>query len=235
MMRRSLRISKELSQLEREPPPGVSCWMKNESTNQLQAQIIGDEKTPYSDGVFDLEIQVPERYPMEPPKVQFLTPIYHPNIDSVGRICLDLLKMPPSGNWKPSLSIGTLLTSIKLLMSQPNPDDPLMADISTEFLTNRVVFEQKAREHTHKHAVQKTTAVTSPKQVKDQSDSNDSDQSESSSDESDQSGSSSDESHSPADQLAIQEGIPVSQAGKRLSVEDLNAQPHAKKHKAHQQ
>ncbi|XP_022094048.1 ubiquitin-conjugating enzyme E2 T-like [Acanthaster planci] len=222
-MRRSLRIGKELSQLEREPPPGVSCWMKDENTNQLQAQIIGDEKTPYSDGVFKLEIQVPERYPMEPPKVRFLTPIYHPNIDTAGRICLDLLKMPPSGSWKPSLSISTLLTSIRLLVSQPNPDDPLMADISAEFLRNRDLFEQKARDHTRNHAMQKTTAVNPPNQAKNQSDSDESDQSDSSSDEMDQSDSSSDEGKPSRGQLAAQ---------KRPTEEGRTAQPEAKKLKS---
>lgn len=33
------------------------------------------------------------------------------------------------GAWKPSLNISTVLTSIQLLMAEPNPDDPLMADI----------------------------------------------------------------------------------------------------------
>lgn len=35
------------------------------------------------------------RYPVEPPKIVFATPVYHPNIDTQGRICCDLLNMPP--------------------------------------------------------------------------------------------------------------------------------------------
>ena len=71
---------------------------------------------------------------MEPPKMQFITPIYHPNIDNAGRICLDSLKMPPKGAWKPSLNLSTLLTTVQLLMTEPNPDDPLMSDIVSFFL-----------------------------------------------------------------------------------------------------
>jgi ubiquitin-protein ligase len=52
----------------------------------------GPKDTPYAGGNFQLELFLPDGYPMVPPKVRFLTKIYHPNIDSLGRICLDILK-----------------------------------------------------------------------------------------------------------------------------------------------
>ncbi|XP_066095514.1 ubiquitin-conjugating enzyme E2 T [Saccopteryx bilineata] len=157
-MQRTSRLKRELNLLATEPPPGITCWHERDQMDDLRAQIIGGANTPYEKGVFTLEVIVPERYPFEPPQIRFLTPIYHPNIDSAGRICLDVLKTPPRGAWRPSLNIATVLASIQLLMAEPNPDDPLMADISSEFKYNRPVFLKNARQWTEKHAQQKQEA-----------------------------------------------------------------------------
>ncbi|EPY89411.1 ubiquitin-conjugating enzyme E2 T [Camelus ferus] len=112
-MQRASRLKRELSLLATEPPPGITCWQDADRMDDLRARVL---KAFF-------------RYPFEPPQVRFLTPIYHPNIDSAGRICLDVLKLPPKGAWRPSLNIAAVLTSVQQLMSEPNPDDPLMADI----------------------------------------------------------------------------------------------------------
>ena len=62
----------------------------------IRLEITGPENSTYEGGIFELDLSITDRYPFEPPKLRFITPIYHPNIDSTGRICLDLLKMPPS-------------------------------------------------------------------------------------------------------------------------------------------
>nr|XP_044992523.1 ubiquitin-conjugating enzyme E2 T [Jaculus jaculus] len=157
-MQKASRLKKELYMLATDPPPGITCWQEKDQVDDLRAQILGGANTPYEKGIFKLEVMLPERYPFEPPQIRFLTPIYHPNIDSNGRICLDILKLPPKGAWRPSLNIATALTSIQLLMSEPNPDDPLMAEISSEFKYNKQVFLQKARQWTEMHARQKQRA-----------------------------------------------------------------------------
>ncbi|KAM4571632.1 ubiquitin-conjugating enzyme E2 T [Fundulus diaphanus] len=158
-MQRASRLKRELQMLSTEPPPGITCWQTEERIDDLRAQIVGGGGTPYEGGIFSLEVKIPERYPFEPPNIRFLTPIYHPNIDNSGRICHDALKLPPKGAWRPSLNISTVLTSIQLLMAEPNPDDPLMADISSEFKYNRHVFTEKAKKWTQEHAVQKNKGV----------------------------------------------------------------------------
>lgn len=69
---------------------------------------------------------------MGPPKVRFLTKIYHPNIDRLGRICLDILK----DKWSPALQIRTVLLSIQGLLSAPNPDDPLDNNVAEHWKRN---------------------------------------------------------------------------------------------------
>ena len=61
---------------------------------------------------------------MAPPKVRFLTKIYHPNIDRLGRICLDILK----DKWSPALQIRTVLLSIQALLSAPNQKTTITND-----------------------------------------------------------------------------------------------------------
>eukprot|EP00048_Salpingoeca_helianthica_P018045 m.240399 g.240399 ORF g.240399 m.240399 type:complete len:213 (+) comp23364_c0_seq1:12-650(+) len=129
-----------------------------EMIDKLQASILGAAGTPYEGGEFRLELAIPAKYPFEPPKVRFLTPIYHPNVDNVGRICLDLLKMPPAGSWRPSQNIVTVLKSLQLLMAEPNPEDGLMADIASEYKYNRAQFMATAKEWVKKHASQQTAS-----------------------------------------------------------------------------
>ena len=87
------RIQKELVDLGKDPPTNCSAGPKSESDAfHWQATIMGPDDSPYAGGIFFLNIHFPMDYPFKPPKFQFITKIYHPNINSNGSICLDILK-----------------------------------------------------------------------------------------------------------------------------------------------
>lgn len=113
------------------------------------ATIMGPEKSVYEGGIFFLNIVFPKDYPFKPPKIHFKTPIYHPNINSSGNICLDILK----DQWSPALTITKVLLSICSLLTDPNPDDPLMSDIASLYQHDKETYEKKAREYTKKYAM----------------------------------------------------------------------------------
>lgn len=79
---RTYRLLREIKGLETQPPWGITCKPNTEvGFDILHVKLCGPKSSPYEGGVFELVINVPERYPFEPPVVKFVTPVYHPNID----------------------------------------------------------------------------------------------------------------------------------------------------------
>lgn len=104
-------------QLMTSPAPGVSAFPSADGDLlSWLATIEGPDDTPYSGLTFKLSFAFPANYPYAPPTVLFKTPIYHPNVDFSGRICLDILK----DKWTAAYNIQTVLLSLQSLLGEPN-------------------------------------------------------------------------------------------------------------------
>ncbi|RZR93066.1 hypothetical protein BHM03_00021470 [Ensete ventricosum] len=110
----SKRIQKELMDLQRDPPTSCSAGPVGEDLFHWQATIMGPSDSPYAGGVFFVKIHFPPDYPFKPPKVNFQTKVYHPNINSTGSICLDILKE----QWSPALTLSKIAHMYKTQSSR---------------------------------------------------------------------------------------------------------------------
>lgn len=147
------RIVKELTDITNDPPDNCTARLENDNNIYCwRATIIGPSGCPYEGGKFDLSIQFSKDYPFKPPKIQFLTRIYHPNIGPDGQICLDILR----DNWSPALTIAHVILSICSLLDDPNTQDPMMPDIARQYETDRDAFKQKAQWWTRQYAAPAT-------------------------------------------------------------------------------
>lgn len=140
----SKRVIKETSRILQNPIKGITIIPRPENPRHFDIAVDGPSGTCFEGGVFKLEMFLPLEYPMIPPMAHFLTRIYHPNIDRVGRICLDILK----DKWSPALQIDKVCLSIQLLMQVPNPDDPLDPRIAKHWKEDTAGAEATAKEWT---------------------------------------------------------------------------------------
>jgi ubiquitin-conjugating enzyme E2 D/E len=144
------RIQKELNEMRRDPPSYCSAGPTDPNDiYHWTATIMGPADSPYQGGVFSLSITFPPDYPFKPPKCQFATKIYHPNISAEGVICLDILKE----EWSPALSVGKLLLSIGSLLTDPSRDYSLVPEIGRQFSADPAAFARTAREWTQRFAM----------------------------------------------------------------------------------
>jgi ubiquitin-conjugating enzyme E2 C len=113
----STRLQTELMQLMMSSTPGISAFPDADgSLMNWTGTITGPEGTYYEGLTFKLSFSFPNNYPYAPPVVLFKTPIYHPNVDFSGRICLDILK----DQWSAVYNVQTVLLSLQSLLGEPN-------------------------------------------------------------------------------------------------------------------
>jgi len=146
------RLEKELQDIRAlSVDSAVSADSVEGDLTHWKGRLIGPEGTPYSGGHFDINIEIPADYPYNPPKMKFLTKIWHPNISSqTGAICLDVL----GKEWSPALTIRTALLSIQALLSSPEPSDPQDAEVADMFKNDRDLFTKTAKYWTETFAAE---------------------------------------------------------------------------------
>ncbi|ODN06512.1 Ubiquitin-conjugating enzyme E2-22 kDa [Orchesella cincta] len=143
------REFKEVVKSEEVARCAIRIDLVNDSWSELRGEIAGPPDTPYEGGVFALEIVVPETYPFNPPKVRFLTKIWHPNISSVtGAICLDILK----DQWAAAMTLRTVLLSLQALLAAAEPDDPQDAVVARQYKEYHNIFKTTAQHWTAVYA-----------------------------------------------------------------------------------
>lgn len=148
-VQRIKREFKEVLKSEETSKNQIKVDLVDENFTELKGEIAGPPDTPYEGGRYQLEIKIPETYPFNPPKVRFITKIWHPNISSVtGAICLDILK----DQWAAAMTLRTVLLSLQALMAAAEPDDPQDAVVANQYKQNPEMFKQTARLWSHVYA-----------------------------------------------------------------------------------
>lgn len=139
-----LRLTKELKKYNTEDKIDGIIIENTDDIYIWNAQIKGPKETPYENGIFPLRLTFNDDYPVKPPSVKFLVPMYHPNIYSDGKICVDILQV---NEWSPSQTIKTILLSISSLLMDPNPESPANRKAAELYMNDRELYNKTVKQY----------------------------------------------------------------------------------------
>ncbi|XP_054565002.1 ubiquitin-conjugating enzyme E2 G1 isoform X2 [Eptesicus fuscus] len=125
--------------------PGASPGPRREddgaAVGTATAKTAGSEG-----GVFKAHLTFPKDYPLRPPKMKFITEIWHPNVDKNGDVCISILHEPgedkygyekPEERWLPIHTVETIMISVISMLADPNGDSPANVDAAKEWREDR--------------------------------------------------------------------------------------------------
>lgn len=138
-----LRIQKDIAELDGGDVATTSFPNVNDLT-KFNVTVTPDTGF-WKGATYNFAFAIPALYPHEPPKVLCLTPIFHPNINDEGNVCLNILRQ----DWKPVLDINAVIYGLIYLFYEPNPDDPLNKEAAQLYRDDIAKFEKKVQRTLH--------------------------------------------------------------------------------------
>ncbi|XP_030624538.1 ubiquitin-conjugating enzyme E2G 1b isoform X2 [Chanos chanos] len=134
----SLLLRKQLAELNKNPVEGFSAGLiDDDDIYQWEVVVIGPQDTLYEGGFFKAHLNFPHDYPLRPPKMRFITEIWHPNVAKNGDVCISILHEPgedkygyekPEERWLPIHTVETIMISVISMLADPNGDSPANVD-----------------------------------------------------------------------------------------------------------
>ncbi|KAF4791004.1 Ubiquitin-conjugating enzyme E2 G1 [Turdus rufiventris] len=137
-----ISVTLSVTELNKNPVEGFSAGLIDDNDlYRWEVLIIGPPDTLYEGGVFKAHLTFPKDYPLRPPKMKFITEIWHPNVDKNGDVCISILHEPgedkygyekPEERWLPIHTVETIMISVISMLADPNGDSPANVDAAAE-------------------------------------------------------------------------------------------------------
>ncbi|KAG5437030.1 hypothetical protein PCANB_001306 [Pneumocystis canis] len=147
-------LKRQLNEIQKHPVQGFSAGLADDNNvYEWEVLIIGPEDTLYEGGFFKCRLSFPLEYPHLPPKMRFITELYHPNVYADGLVCISILHPPgedkfgyedASERWRAVHTPETILLSV-ISMRIPNFDSPANIEAAKHWRDDPEGFKKKVR------------------------------------------------------------------------------------------
>lgn len=148
----ALLLQRQFKDLTKKPHDYFSVGLIDDDIHNWEILIIPPQGTLYEGGFFKAQLAFPRNYPEMPPKMKFVTDMWHPNVYPNGDVCISILHPPgedaygyekPEERWLPVHTVETIMLSVISMLSEPNDESPANIEAAKEFRENYDAFKKR--------------------------------------------------------------------------------------------
>ncbi|XP_065831120.1 ubiquitin-conjugating enzyme E2 G1-like [Oscarella lobularis] len=151
----ALLLRRQLAELNKSPVEGFSAGLiDDDDLFKWEVLVIGPQETIYEGGFFKAHLNFPKDYPQRPPKMKFISEIWHPNIHADGEVCISILHEPGEDKygyeraeerWLPVHTVETIMLSVISMLADPNDSSPANVDAAKQWRESRSEFKKRVK------------------------------------------------------------------------------------------
>jgi len=154
----ALLLQKQMMDIAKNASESFSVGLIDDDIYKWEVFINGPGGTPYEGGFFKAKLEFSDDFPMKPPKMRFISKMWHPNIHHNGAVCISILHEgedttgyeQPGERWSPVQTVETILISVISMLADPNDQSPANVDAAIQFRDNNAEFKKEVRKTVRK-------------------------------------------------------------------------------------